>query len=204
MRTAMVVVGMLVGAANAMAADIAGKWGIGAGVFGGGGEITLIRGKSPQSAWLFDVTLSDRDDARSDETIPPATPTVSRNQNVLTMRLGPGYRRFVSTGDFTPYWDVRARLFYQRIHFGEGLSDASPGVSDTETRIGPEAVFSFGLEYFTPWRFSVAVHSSVASVTWMSIDGKTINPPGPERRSSGSSTFASIGLSPVLFVRGYF
>jgi hypothetical protein len=199
-----VAMAMMIGAANAMAADIEGKWGIGAGVFGGGGEITLIRGKSPQSAWLFDVTLTDRDDNRTIEFTPPAGPSLSQNTNTLTMRVGPGYRRFISTGDFTPYWDVRARLVYTRLHAGAGSDDASPGLSDTETRIGPEAVFSFGLEYFTPWRFSVAVHSGVASVSWVSIDATRRNFALPEQRTSGSSTIASIGLSPVLFVRGYF
>ena len=42
---------MVLGAGSAGAVDIQGKWGIGAGVFGGRGEVSLIRGKSERSAW---------------------------------------------------------------------------------------------------------------------------------------------------------
>lgn len=46
---------MVLGASSVDAVDIKGKLGIGAGLFGRGGEVSLIRGKSERSAWLFDV-----------------------------------------------------------------------------------------------------------------------------------------------------
>ena len=51
MRTIAVVCMLVLGASSAGAVDIQGKWGIGAGVFGGRGEVSLIRGKSERSAW---------------------------------------------------------------------------------------------------------------------------------------------------------
>ena len=61
---------------------------------------------------------------------------------------------------------------------------------------------AFGLEYFTPWHFSVAAHSSLMRVTWV----RTAFPPslpGESRRRRDSES-ASIGLSPLIYVRGYF
>jgi hypothetical protein len=52
-----VILAVVIGAGEASAVDIDGKWGIGAGVFGGGGEVSLIRGRSERSAWLLELQL---------------------------------------------------------------------------------------------------------------------------------------------------
>lgn len=113
------------------------------------------------------------------------------------MIAGPGYRRFTRpTEEFSPYWDLRARGSYTR------FSATSVG-SDLRTEAGMRAELSIGLEYFTRWHFSVAAHSGLAQVGWIhSVTRQTAS--GLELKTIGNSEFASIGLEPAVFVRGYF
>ena len=78
---------------------------------------------------------------------------------------------------------------------------AHHSVARTTTIVGANAGLELGLEYFTRWHFSVAIHSSGASASWgRSRDSIR----GDELVARSTSTSASIGISPVLFVRGYF
>src|SRR5690242_467296 len=52
------VLAMMMGFASvAQAVDVDGKWGVGAGLGNNFTDVTLIHGRSPSSAWLFDVAL---------------------------------------------------------------------------------------------------------------------------------------------------
>lgn len=200
MRTTTAVMAvMLLGAAGAEAADIQGKWGIGAGVFNGRGEASLIRGKSERSAWLFDVAITQRDETAQRGGL------FGQSSDQVLLDAGPGYRRFVrGTDALSPYWDVSLHGAYQRFHYNSGDSGSVLGsISETRTGAGGEAAFSFGLEYFTPWHFSVAAHSRVASFTWLHTTLRRSDSSGT-LRASGHSEVATIGLAPAIYVRGYF
>jgi hypothetical protein len=190
---------MLVVASSAGAVDIKGKWGIGAGIIDRGGEVSLIRGRSERSAWLFDVGISQQDLATRTDITPVPPPSPSRdNDNTVSILAGPGYRRFVRPGgDLSPYWDLRLLGIFSRRHSG------GAGISDTQTQAGAEGRFSFGLEYFTPWHFSVAAHSSLVVVSWTHVSDRGFSP-ASESRGTGHFERASIGLSPAIFLRGYF
>lgn len=197
MRTiAVVCMMLLVGASGAGAADIKGKWGIGAGVFGGGGEVSLIRGKSERSAWLFDVFSTQRYESAELEVIPPV-PTSDQTRRSFSIVAGPGYRRFTRpTEEFSPYWDVRARATY-------GRTSTSSGVGDLRTDVGLRGDLSIGLEYFTRWHFSVAAHTGIAQLGWVrSVTRQTGTV--QELKVTQNSETLSLGLSPALFIRGYF
>jgi hypothetical protein len=187
---------MTLGAGSAGAVDIRGKWGIGASVFGGGGEVSLIRGRSERSAWLFDVAATQRYDTSTPELIPPS-PAVTTTRRSFSILAGPGYRRFARpTEEFSPYWDLRARGSYLRF-------SSTSSIGERHTEVGARAEFSIGLEYFTRWRFSVAAHSGLAQLGWIrTVSRQTVA--ASEYKVTGNSEFASFGLSPSLFVRGYF
>lgn len=190
---------MVLGASSAGAVDIKGKWGIGAGVFGGGGEVSLIRGRSERSAWLFDVGLGQKGAHVEYEYDPPSLGSAgSADLRTFSIRAGPGYRRFTrAVEDFSPYWDVRVRGSYSRGSFGSGSG------SELSITTGAGADFSFGLEYFTPWHFSVAAHNGLASVSWIRTASRR-GTYGSTSRATENSGTAVIGLSPTIFVRGYF
>jgi hypothetical protein len=157
-------------ASGASALDINDKWGIGAAVFNGGGEVSLIRGKSERSAWLLDVTLVGTDTHLNLEP-PQPIPAEDRNANSFLVTAGPGYRRFTRpTEDFSPYWDVALRGSYGRDHQGGG-----GGTRETKSA-GVATDFSLGLEYFTKWHFSVAAHTSLIRFA------------GPTRRPNSTAT----------------
>lgn len=201
MRTiAAVWVILALGASGAGAEDLRGTWGIGAGVFGRDGEVSFLRGKSERSAWLFDVTLSQRVDHIEFDSSPPGSGSAgAADQHVFSVQAGPGYRRFTrSTEEFSPYWDIRVRGSYSR-----GSSGSTGSSSELQTASGAEASFSFGLEYFTPWHFSIAAHSTLGRFSWTHLSIKRESY-GSTYRVSGDSAIGTIVLSPILFVRGYF
>lgn len=189
---------MVLGDSSGGAADIKGKWGIGAGVFGGGGEVSLIRGKSERSAWLFDVGINQAYESTHQEVTPaPGFPLGSTTGRGLSLQIGPGYRRFTRpTEQFSPYWDVRVRGLYSR-------ASISTSNGFTFTDAGAVADFSMGLEYFTKWHFSVAAHTGLARARVIHSVNKQTDPLAEARTIRNAQTF-STGLSPALFVRGYF
>jgi len=197
MRKCLLVMTLSIGTASpGWAADIAGKWGIGAGVLGGGGEISLIRGHSERTAWLFEVQLSGSNGNEQVEYTTPGGPAltpVDRNSSSFSIAAGPGLRRYSrSPSEFSPYFDVSIRGTYRRSH-----TTGSP----TYTGIGTGLGLGFGLEYFTRWHFSVAAHAPVANLSWFRDradhgDGLYVEKRGEIR--------ATIAVRPSLFVRGYF
>jgi hypothetical protein len=188
-----VILAAVIGAGEASAVDIDGKWGIGAGVFGGGGEVSVIRGRSERSAWLLELQLSgSNDDFRRDASIPGVPPSEG-NANFFAVSGGPGLRHFTRPGaEFSPYYDLGLRAGYDRSHQSGRY---------TRTGVSASALFNFGLEYLTPWRFSVAAHSSVGVLSWRRSRVDYGDGLGDDR---GTDLSASVALRPVIFVRGYF
>ena len=200
MKTTIAIMGaMLLAASAAEAVDIQGKWGIGASVIDRGGEISLIRGHSERSAWLFDLRLSQQSlFAQTDPSSLPSLAPTTTSRDQITVSAGPGYRRYARAAEgFSPYWDTSAHAVYARLHDRRG-PDAF-----TIRQLGAEGVVSFGLEYFTRWHFSVAAHSRLVSFAWTHDRSRQDRGTGLIR-SSGHTEQASIGLSPAIFVRGYF
>jgi hypothetical protein len=186
---AAVVVLMVLGATSAAAVDIDGKWGIGAGVFGGGGEVSLIRGHSDRTAWLFDVELGGNNTDFKDTQ--PGLPAQTSSRNVFDIAAGPGLRRFTRPqAEYSPYFDVRLRARYNREHDSV----------ITGTTLTTSTSLALGVEYSTRWHFSVAAHSSVADIAW---SRSRVTYYGADfRRATDWS--AAIALHPAIFVRGYF
>jgi hypothetical protein len=197
-------------AAPALAMDIEGKWGLGvgaSGLIGTSPDLTLIRGRSPASAWLLDVLLSGNNVNGNSTTPTPIDTTLSTpahdNLNQLFINVAPGVRRFLQpNGDFSPYFDLMAGGFYNHAH----QYVDSPG---TFTRVegnvwGLGISCALGAEYLTRWHFSLAAHSGIASVNWMSSHN-TYEPSGGgtfDRKTNGVR--ANFGVSPILAVRVYF
>ena len=194
------------GVTGAGAADIEGKWGLGAGVVPGGAKVSLIRGMSERSAWLFDVRVSQQDRSRDRQTAtnPPFASLLDTDDWVVS--VGPGYRRFLRPdAGFSPYWDIEVNGLYSRSRSHSHVYSAVEGFSSsTRTAAGVAGRFAFGLEYFFRQHFSVAAHGTVAELAWQhTSQDRSSAPPAFSSSTSGHVVSSSIGLNPVIFLRGY-
>lgn len=200
---ALVLVLMLLGAVNAGATDIAGKWGIGAALFNTGFETSLIRGHSNRTAWVFDVSLNggsvDRTDKQS-----TSPDDVKINGNDWGISVGPSLRRFFRPeSEFSPYGDLFVAGNYQRQH-GESTIGSSTSTS-TNTLSGVETGLRFGLEYFTRWHFSIAADTDILSLRWDRFSQKQEQQlPAVQASATENRYAASFALAPRLLVRAYF
>ena len=161
------------------------KWCIGAGLFVDRGEATLMRRLSERTLLGIEVR-GFRREGQGDP--------IFGYLREWSVAVGPRIRRFVGTGSaLSPYWDV----FVNGTMSGEEIGLISSSIRAR----GIDAGFGFGVEYSTPWRFSVAGHSDVLSGSWARTElrdrtaGKT---------NRGSVSDIALGLSPALFVRVYF
>jgi hypothetical protein len=199
---------LVLAAAPAFAMDIQGKWGLGvgaSGLIGTSPDLTLIRGRSPASAWLLDVQLSGSN-VNGSAAIPFDT-TLSTpahdNLNQLFISVAPGVRRFLQpNGEFSPYFDLMAGGFYNHSHQYVDYPGTFTRVEGNTWSLGISC--ALGAEYLTRWHFSLAAHTGLASVNWMSTRN-TFEPAGGatyERKTN--DVRASFGVSPVLAVRVYF
>lgn len=187
---------LVFGASVAGAEDIKGKWGLGAGVFGSGGEVSLIRGKSDRSAWLFDLSVANV--SSTEQSDPASTFSLTRNQDNVGLSVGPGYRGFLrATDGLSPYWDVAAHFLYSHSHTRNNSDEF------TSKTVGGDASLSFGLEYFTPWHFSIAADSEIAGFSWVREEAVQESPGGTDN-TTGHTQRASLRLAPIIYVRGYF
>lgn len=178
---------LLVLAGGSHATDIKGKWGLGVGI----GptkwrlleiETSLIRGKTERTAWILDFNADQTYSQAKDSTGHLLFVT-----RVAHISLGPRIRRFTRPKErFSPYWDVF-------IH-GHG---SNSGTNDTYTRLaGVETGLAGGVEYFTPWHFSLAAHTSLLTVEATRMWSKGYHPQWEET--------TTLGLSPLLQLRVYF
>jgi hypothetical protein len=181
-------------AGEAHAVEIAGKWGIGAGVFSGGGEMSLMRGISDRTAWTFDLQIKQSDIEIAD------TSLFGTDRSIWSVTAGPGLRRFVrQDNDLAAYWGLAVDGIFSRFRFG----DASGSTTQIQEGLGVAGRFDLGAEYATPWHFSVAAHSTVASLSWSRIKVQIQNASGTTHALGHEQTF-SFGLNPALFARVYF
>ena len=190
------VVLIIVTVSPSWAGEIAGKWGIGAGLFNGSGEVSLIRGHSDRTAWLLVVQVSGSNSTDRREYSPPggpSAPPLDFNRNGFLIAVGPGLRRYARPeSELSPYFDVSVRGLYGRSH-----QSGSP----TAIQYGAISGLGLGLEYFTRWHFSIGAHAPVATVSW--TRGRFTSGGGAytERRDE---TRANISVQPSLVLRGYF
>jgi hypothetical protein len=191
------------------AADIDGKWGLGAGVVPGGLKVSLIRGTSERSAWLFDVRVSQQDRSRESSANPADSVVVASllDQDNWVVSVGPGYRRFLRpNARFSPYWDVEVNGLYSRFNFHAAL-DQGASFSSVQTAAGVAGRFAFGLEYFFRQHLSVAAHGTVAELAWQhtsrDLSSTVFFTPAFGYSTTGHVVSSSIGLNPVIFLRGY-
>ncbi|MBI1798039.1 MAG: hypothetical protein HYR74_13440 [Candidatus Eisenbacteria bacterium] len=190
----MVVVAVIGGVRTASAVDIEGKWGIGAGLFTGGGEASLIRGHSNRTAYVFDVRASGATDGESIRL--SGLPAVGGNSNQWLVGAGPTLRHFMRPeADLSPYGDVFVTGTYSHRHDSTGPRNVHQWAVSTGV--------AFGVEYFTRWHCSVAAHSGLFRVTYADLKEDIGTAPGLESVTDTRWSF-DLGISPMLFARVYF
>ena len=176
-------------ATTASAIEIKGKWGIGANLFDSGPiQASLIRGHSERTAWVMDLALDQYENTGQGGGV----------FNRTDLGAGPRLRRYVrASEDFSPYWDVWVHGIYSAYH-------------NSDTRLWGAGVgggVDFGLEYFTHWHCSAAIHSSVISGTWVEqhIHGRDYSSfPYRVANTVTHTQTSTLGLRPALVVRAYF
>ena len=213
MRRLLVVLAVLFcWAPSAHAIDIDGKWGLGVGakgVVGTDPEFSIFHGHSKTTGWLMDFRLSGADGATSgtsafSDSGLTSTEKTNSNSNILSLSAGPRVRRFMRpNSDFSPYLDLFTHGMFSRSHRWD-----IGGSRDTRSGYGFDCGVAIGGEYFTRWHFSVAAHSSLATLAWSHThderEQKYFNGVSIVDKSSGHDASASFVLSPVLFLRTYF
>jgi len=173
-------------AAPAKAVDINGKWGIGANLFDGkSDQVSLIHGHSDRTAWILDLAFLQTEDTGQGRGV----------LNRLDLGAGPRFRRYLRPSeDFSPYWDGWISGIYQERHY-QGSRIWGAGVGGG---------FDFGLEYFTRWHCSAAIHSPVISGSWIEShfhgSDYSFYPPPIVSTTTHSQT-SSLGLRPTLVLR---
>ncbi|MBI1798482.1 MAG: hypothetical protein HYR73_02220 [Candidatus Eisenbacteria bacterium] len=189
---------LLLCGSNAWAADIAGKWGLGAGIANFATDITVLHGRSEKSAWLFDLQLGQYESAAESHGTTPYLIDRSTNRNGWRIAGGPGLRHLTRPqSDFSPYWDLFLHGNYAHDHyFNDGSND--------EAAWGVDTGLAIGAEYFTKWHFSAAVHTRVASFSWEHRNSTRSYGLNESYESTGHNQGASVGVAPQLFVRVYF
>lgn len=189
---------MLLGAANAGATDIAGKWGIGAALFNSGFETSLIHGHSNRTAWVFDVSLSGSTTDRTEQAI--SLPENKISLNSWGIEAGPALRRFFRPeSDFSPYGDLFVSGRYQHTH----REDSSPSQSLNHSIAGVATGLRFGLEYFSRWHCSIAADTDLLQLRWDRTSDE-FEVPGIHLSTTDNRYAVSFGVAPRLIVRAYF
>jgi len=153
MRRLFLVVLLFALAGASWAIDIKGKWGLGVGIGPSKWrlseiEASLIRGKTERTALILDLKA---DQTYSESKYPFQ---VARYAN---LSFGPRIRRFTRPKErLSPYWDVYAHAV---------AFNSSPPLSGLYNRMaGVESGLAGGVEYFTPWHFTLAAHTDLFTV----------------------------------------
>lgn len=201
----------LVLASNAWAIDIDGRWGLGVGaggVIGTNSEFSIFHGHSKHTGWLLDFGISGTDHAESGSTTLSDTSSAvtignRANHNTVSAFAGPRVRYFSRPdASFSPYVDLFLQGSYGHVH-----DWSVEGRRDTRSTYGFSTGLALGAEYFTPWHFSLAAHSTLVSLGWTHFreHREYDSPYGDIKNStSGHDAGASISLRPILFLRTYF
>lgn len=194
MRRLFLLVLLLALAGTSWAIDIKGKWGLGVGTgsfIGSGAEASLIRGKTERTALILDININQKYEERR---INP-TLDLERLERSARVTFGPRIRRYTRpTARLSPYWDVFA-------HFtGANTSYGSPNGVDNNYSAGGETGFAGGVEYFTPWYFTLAAHTGLFMASASRLWGHDY----ADREYRGGKFSTNLGFSPMLQVRVYF
>lgn len=185
----------LLASTQALAMDLQGKWGIGAGVFGNATEIAIMRGHSTRSIWALDASFD-----QSSEHGLPFPGDGSRRVHDIGAEFGPRYRRFTrATERLTPYVDIRLDGLFER------RDDLGSPFSSTRWTAGLETGLGIGAEYFTPWSFSLALDSDLISGGFKRAHAwESGTPPGVPGSAWSTELFTHVGVAPRLLARAYF
>jgi hypothetical protein len=185
MRRVFLVVLLLALAGTAQAIDIKGKWGLGVGIGPAKWrlseiETSLIRGKTERTAWILDLKADQTYSGSSEPSV-----QVARYAN---LSFGPRIRRFTRPKErLSPYWDVYAHTV---------AFNSSPPISGFYNRMaGVESGLAGGVEYFTPWHFTLAAHTDLFTVEVVRLWS-----PGFVMWTES----ATLQISPALQLRVYF
>ena len=184
MRRLFLVVLLLALTGTTQAIDIKGKWGLGVGVGPAKWrlseiETSLIRGKTERTAWILDL--------KADQTYSTSNGPfqVARYAH---LSFGPRIRRFTRPKErLSPYWDVYAHAV---------AFNSSPPLSSFYNRMaGVESGLAGGVEYFTPWHFTLAAHTDLFTVEVDRLWSKD---------SHMWAEYSTLQVSPALQLRVYF
>jgi len=185
-------------ARDAFATDVAGKWGLGAGFANNATDVSLIRGRSARSAWVFDAQVSLQSVTLHQSSVNPVFAPAGGRGSTIALEAGPGLRLFTNPdGDFSPYWDVFVHGDYFHEH-----DDANGSVR--QERYGADVGMAIGAEYFTKWHCSIAAHTGLLTVKWEHTSQKQNIPLLVDVSQDGHTESFDFGVSPRLFVRAYF
>jgi len=195
MKRLFLVVLLLALTGTSQAIDIKGKWGLGVGIGSATpAEPYLIRGKTTRTAWILDGTFDQRYSEARDTT---GYNSFTRS---VWLGFGPRLRRFTRPQEkLSPYWDVSVHLNGQRSSYS-GTQYGYRYYSEVRYSAGFSTGLEGGVEYFTPWHFSLAAHTPFFLARldrhWSKSEG----------RISLREWLASMDLtiSPRLHVRVYF
>lgn len=188
MRRLFLVVLLLALAGTTQAIDIKGKWGLGVGaggIIGSSAEASLIRGKTERTAWILDVQFTQSYETKRDSSGP------SHDYQSYNLDLGPRFRRYTRPrAALSPYWDLY-------LHY---LGSMSGTTMVGTTGIGLTSGFAGGVEYFTPWHFTLAAQTGILEVSvrryWDEVNDKITKRYMYEK--------FKLGLQPGLQLRVYF
>jgi len=204
---------------SSSATSVDGRWGLGVNVgslLSSRAEASLLRGVSPGTAWILDLSVSESRDDRDFATrlVEPGVDTTlsgPRTFESFSVYAGPRLRKFMKAEDaLSPYGDAFVH-FIDRYDRSSGSGFSSPGESSNKNvEAGGEVGLGFGVEYFlTRWPISLAAHSNLLRVrvtkVWSEYTSSNVAQGYLQRvHSSGTFISTSMTLDPALQVRVYF
>jgi hypothetical protein len=185
-------------ARDAFATDVAGKWGLGAGFGNNDAEVSVIRGRSARSAWVFDAQASLQAVKENGSSSDPLFRPGGDSGSTISLEAGPGLRLFTNpSGDFSPYWDVFVHGDYFHRHDDRGGSIRLESY-------GADIGMAIGAEYFTKWHCSIAAHTDLFAARWEHVSQRQSIPLVVDISESGHTESFDFGVRPRLFLRAYF
>ncbi len=196
MRRLFLVVLLLALTGTSQAIDIKGKWGLGVGTGERGlpTEASVIRGKTTRTAWILNISgyqsLNEHENADYGTT-----------NRYLNVGLGPGFRRYTRPLDrLSPYWDFNLNFAGGRTSYTANYPPPGNSYKDIGYTVGSGASMAVGVEYFTPWHFSIVAHSHFVDLSltreWVRHEGRTYNTRWTET--------VNLNVAPYLRLRVYF
>ncbi len=208
MRTAVVALALGLWATTGWAGDNQGKWGLGvdSGLFRSGGvHGALIHRRSTRTAWLLDVRAEehvlDTDGSGSGLIFSPFSPPVASGEfsQTVQVEIGPRFRRFTRPdANWSPYWDLFAAATHSNSRYSSGSTTAD------YFSTGGAAGAGIGVEYFTPWHFSVAAHSDLLEARYARVRSRGNDSFLGPRSASGHEQSVNTVLNPAVELRAYF